>query len=114
MATDKIIINSLIVNLISKLPAELQTSASALAVVYGRLTLEELQASWNLCLAGDTEAPLKLALSTMTPAELDADGTAFTAQVQADADANAESVKTQETALSTIASVLLSILLAAI
>jgi hypothetical protein len=105
---------NLIANIIKTLPANLQGPTANLAAVYGRLTLAELQATWALVIAGDTEAPLKLAVANMTADELDADGAVFTAQVQADAQANADSVAAQKSALKVVASTILTILLAAL
>jgi hypothetical protein len=106
--------DNLIANLIGKLPTDLQTPAANLVTVYARLTAEELLATWALALAGDTSAALTAALKAMTQTELDADCATFSAAVQATADANAANVKAQKTALSAIASAILSILLAAI
>lgn len=81
---------------LKQVPAAEQPAISQYGAPLLRAELSDLQAAVALAVAGDVGAARRLALSKMTPDELDADDANFTAEDQATADA-AAARKAEET-----------------
>ena len=98
-------------DLIERAPEAAQPLLTNYAVPLLRATAEEIGAAILQGIRGDGSAARRLALSKMTPAELDADDAAFTAQDSATAADNAAAVAFRKRAVESGASIALGLAL---
>lgn len=71
---------------------------------------DQIQQTFNLMLAGDMAAPMRLALSAMSEDQLDQEGQAFTATDDQHTQQNADDVASQKKAAEAAAAIAFSIL----